>query len=112
MSVKRYWKDTGQVPSEVGENPQGDYVRYKEFAEVVTRSEALEAARKWEQDHLWAFLRSVLLQGQDIALDYREKGYELMSARVDEAAREREDELNKHRFPEVTPVDGGCEHGG
>lgn len=44
---------------------------------------------------LWSFMRSVLLQGQDIALDYRDKGYEEMSARLDEAARERADKLEK-----------------
>lgn len=43
---------------------------------------------------LWSFLRSVMLQGQDIALDYRDKGYEEMSARLDAAASERADKLH------------------
>jgi hypothetical protein len=42
---------------------------------------------------LWSFLRSVMFQGQDIALDYRDKGYEAMSARIDAAASERADKL-------------------
>lgn len=79
------------------------------LAAKEARLEKLEGALVWEDTNLWSFLRSVLLQGQDIALDYRDKGYELMSARVDAAAREREDELNKHRFPEVTAIDGKVE---
>lgn len=56
----------------------------------------LETAAKSDDHHpgeLWSFLRSVMLQGQDIALDYREKGYEEMSARLDVAAGDRVDKL-------------------
>lgn len=35
MGIKRYWKETGQVPSEVGENSEGDYVRYDELVAEV-----------------------------------------------------------------------------
>lgn len=41
----------------------------------------------------WSFLRNVLLQGRDIHLDHVSKDYESYSARVDKAAREREEEL-------------------
>lgn len=47
----------------------------------------------YRDGELWSFLRSVMTQGQDIAIDYRERGYEEMSARLDEAARERVDKL-------------------
>jgi len=43
----------------------------------------------------WSFLRNVLLQGRDIHLDHADKDYESFSARVDEAAREREQELER-----------------
>jgi len=44
---------------------------------------------------LWSFLRDVLSQGATIQLDYRQgaRQYEEFSARLDEAAREREAEL-------------------
>jgi hypothetical protein len=44
---------------------------------------------------LWSFLRNVLHQGESIGLDHRDKPYEQYSARMDQAAREREDELRK-----------------
>lgn len=44
---------------------------------------------------LWSFIRACMSQGQDIALDYRDKGYEEMSARLDAAASERADQLLK-----------------
>lgn len=43
----------------------------------------------------WSFLRNVLMQGRDIHLDHVGKGYESYSARVDEAASEREQELER-----------------
>lgn len=42
MSVKRYWKDTGQVPSEVGEHSEGDYIRYEDYLALENRSLALD----------------------------------------------------------------------
>ena len=44
---------------------------------------------------LWSFLRNVLSQGRDIYLDHEGKGYEEYSARLDAAARERADELER-----------------
>lgn len=41
---------------------------------------------------LWSFLRSVLSQGVAIWQDHRNKHYEIYSARLDAAARERADE--------------------
>lgn len=44
----------------------------------------------------WSFLRSVLSQGMAIQQDYQTgkyADYELLSARLDEAARERDTEL-------------------
>jgi hypothetical protein len=57
-----------------------------------------------DANELWSFLRRVMTQGQDIALDYRERGYEEMSARLDVAASERVDQLLK--LLEHSPVDG------
>lgn len=59
-----------------------------------------------DEGKLWSFLRSVMLQGQDILHDHREKPYEQMSARLDEAARERVRSL----VTLVTPNDGKVEH--
>lgn len=42
MSVKRYWKDTGQVSSEVGEHSEGDYIRYEDYVALENRSMALD----------------------------------------------------------------------
>lgn len=42
MSVKRYWKETGQVLSTVGENPEGDYVRYEDYARLSDALKAIE----------------------------------------------------------------------
>jgi hypothetical protein len=53
-----------------------------------------------ESNELWSFLRRVMTQGQDIALDYREKNYEEMSARLDAAASERVDQLLKILTPD------------
>lgn len=44
---------------------------------------------------LWSFLRNVLHQGEAIGLDCRERPYEEYSARMDAAAREREEQLRK-----------------
>lgn len=52
-----------------------------------------------EANELWSFLRRVMTQGQDIALDYRENNYEEMSARLDAAASERVDQLLKLLTP-------------
>jgi hypothetical protein len=52
---------------------------------------------------LWSFLRSVLSQGADIHLDHQGKGYELHSARLDEAAREREEQLTARLQPARVP---------
>jgi hypothetical protein len=52
---------------------------------------------------LWSFLRSVLSQGADIHLDHQGKGYELYSARLDEAAREREEQLTARLQPARVP---------
>lgn len=49
---------------------------------------------------LWSFIRSCMTQGQDIALDYRKRGYEEMSARLDAAASERADQLEKMLAPQ------------
>jgi len=53
-----------------------------------------------DEGKLWSFLRSVLDQGRAIDQDYRGgkySSYEAMSARVDEAARERVEQF-KERF--------------
>ena len=46
--VKRYWKETGQVPREFGEHPEGDYVPFADFdrvaADLKRAREALRAA--------------------------------------------------------------------
>lgn len=44
---------------------------------------------------LWSFLRTVLSQGGDIWIDHQQKSYEQYSARLDLAARERTDELER-----------------
>ena len=41
--VKRYWKETGQVPSEVGEHPDGDYVKFADYDAAQARIRELEA---------------------------------------------------------------------
>lgn len=48
-----------------------------------------------DRGSLWSFLRAVMMQGQDIAHDYKNKGYEEMSARLDAAAGERADQWLK-----------------
>jgi hypothetical protein len=42
---------------------------------------------------IWSLLRNVLSQGRDIYLDHVDKPYEVESARLDAAARERADQL-------------------
>jgi hypothetical protein len=74
----------------------------------LTSGFSAETASKPADDmhpgELWSFLRSVMMQGQDIANDYREKGYEEMSARLDVAAGDRVDrllELLKSTAPKI-----------
>ena len=43
--VKRYWKDTGEVPREVGEHPEGDYVPHSEWLAAQRTIRELEAER-------------------------------------------------------------------
>ena len=49
--------------------------------------------------HPWSWCRELLSQGGDIYHDRMPGGYEVYSARLDAAAREREDELAKHCVP-------------
>jgi len=44
---------------------------------------------KLDEGKLWSLIRRVLSQGQDIYIDHRGLGYELMQIRMDGAARER-----------------------
>ena len=48
-----------------------------------------------DSGELWSFMRKVLSQGGDIWLDHREKSHEHYAIRLDAAARERADELEK-----------------
>jgi hypothetical protein len=58
---------------------------------------------------LWSFLRSCMTQGQDIALDYRERSYEEMSARLDAAAAKRADDLMAAIRKKISAHDRRCE---
>jgi hypothetical protein len=51
-----------------------------------------------------------MLQGQDIALDYRDRGYEAMSARLDEAASERADKLYAQLNGQTFQSETGAKH--
>jgi len=63
-----------------------------ELAAALAQIEAL----KKDAEIDWSWIRSVLAQGAAIQQDYaagKFKGYEEYSARMDEAAREREDQI-------------------
>ena len=46
-AVRRFWKQTGQVPVEVGEHPDGDFVLWSDHLAAVQRlSEQLAAAKR------------------------------------------------------------------
>ena len=49
--------------------------------------------------HPWSWCRDLLSQGGDIYHDRMPGGYEVYSARLDAAARERADELKAHCVP-------------
>ena len=65
----------------------------KERAELLAENERLRAAKC----PTWSFIRTLLEQGAAIRQDYDAgkfgESYEAYSARIDEAAREREDAL-------------------
>ena len=69
------------------------------IAECATLRAQNEQITKWlDTGKAWSWIRSVLGQGQAQQADYasgKYSGYEAYSARVDEAAREREEELRE-----------------
>lgn len=85
----------------LGKVPAGCSCQYNTSSSGTVRQPDLacsvhaSAPSKMRTLSLWSFLRDTLSQGATIQMDYTGRGYEEFSARLDQAARERADELEK-----------------
>ena len=81
--------------------------KYKRCADLPPYDQPAPPPSKQRPFSLWSFLRDVLSQGATIQLDYRQgaRQYEEFSARLDEAAREREAELRAQLSRGAQPVE-------
>lgn len=105
MMKQTWWTDRVGKPREDGFLPKGAWAEliWNAMLSAAPKPEAVagdgkdgERVTEWLEREAWGFLRNVLNQGMAIQMDYqggKYETYEHLSARLDEAARERCDQM-------------------